>query len=175
MAGNWRETSLAKYGFRSTKYSASIPGPDHINAVNVRTRSACPEQLSPQNQPLPRGIRRWKETDSDSCFPSELLQLLLARLAERLVRPLLQKSQCNRFMNRWPRTTLQKQREQHNANRAYHLATHRKDHEFPVRDSQGRHINILLPVGAKPSTDYRFWTSGRLTASYPASTAALVL
>src|ERR1700730_1376839 len=26
MAGNWRETSSAKYGFKSTKYSASIPG-----------------------------------------------------------------------------------------------------------------------------------------------------
>src|SRR6202030_3143796 len=26
MPGNWRETSLAKYGFKSTKYSASIPG-----------------------------------------------------------------------------------------------------------------------------------------------------
>src|SRR6267143_731765 len=26
MAGNWRETSLAKYGFKSTKYWASIPG-----------------------------------------------------------------------------------------------------------------------------------------------------
>src|SRR5882762_8852821 len=26
MAGNWRETSVAKYGFKSTKYSASIPG-----------------------------------------------------------------------------------------------------------------------------------------------------
>src|SRR6267142_1978536 len=75
---------------------------------------------------------------------SELLQLLLARLAERLVRPLLQKGQCDRFMNRWPRTTLQKQREQHNANRAYHLATQRKDHEFPARDSQGRHIGIFF-------------------------------
>src|SRR5947208_16250822 len=26
MVGNWRETSVAKYGFKSTKYSARIPG-----------------------------------------------------------------------------------------------------------------------------------------------------
>src|SRR5260370_19207561 len=65
-------------------------------------------------------------------------------------------------MNRWPSTTSQEQRKQHNAKRASHLATQRKDREFPVRDYQGRHIDIysLLPVGAKPSTDYRFWTSG---------------
>src|SRR6266481_3693942 len=70
-------------------------------------------------------------------------------------------------MNRWPSTTSQEQRKQHNAKRAYHLATQRKDREFPVRDYQGRHIDIysLLPVGAKPSTDYRFWTSGRQSES----------
>src|SRR6266481_1598163 len=49
-------------------------------------------------------------------------------------------------MSRWLGTTFQKQREQHNANRAYHLATQRKDHEH-ARDSQGRHIPTysLLP------------------------------
>src|SRR5258708_37635264 len=26
MGGNWRETSLEKYGFKSTKYSDNIPG-----------------------------------------------------------------------------------------------------------------------------------------------------
>jgi hypothetical protein len=48
-------------------------------------------------------------------------------------------------MKGWPRTTFQKQREQRNANRAYHLATQRKDHEFPVRDSRGRHI-LCFPL-----------------------------
>src|SRR5258707_14139496 len=67
-------------------------------------------------------------------------------------------------MNRWHRTTLQQQREQHHANRASHRATPRKDREFPVRDSQGRHIDTYasLPVGAKPSTDY---DSGRVVGN----------
>src|SRR6267154_2476312 len=67
-------------------------------------------------------------------------------------------------MNRWPRTTLQQQREQQHANRASHRATPRKDREFPVRDSQGRHIDTYasLPVGAKPSTDY---DSGRVVGN----------
>ncbi len=55
-------------------------------------------------------------------FRSIRYALWLARLAERLVRPLLQKSQRNRFLSRWPCTAFQKQREQHHANRAYRLA-----------------------------------------------------
>src|SRR6267143_1848040 len=46
-------------------------------------------------------------------------------------------------MSRWPRTTFQKQREQENANRAYHLATRRKDHEFlreTLREDASLHI-----------------------------------
>src|SRR5260370_9249634 len=40
-----------------------------------------------------------------------------------------------------------------------------KTGKFPVRESQGRHIDIYssLPVGEKPSTDYRFCTSTRST------------
>src|SRR6267378_6766079 len=72
-------------------------------------------------------------------------------------------------MSGWLRTAFQKQREQQNANRAYHLATQRNDHEFPARDSQGRLIPtyFLGPPGAQPSTDYRFWTSDRLSGSWP--------
>src|SRR6267378_85343 len=46
-------------------------------------------------------------------------------------------------MSRWPRTTFQKQREQENANRAYHLATRLKDHEFlreTLREDTSLHI-----------------------------------
>src|ERR1700693_5580878 len=66
-------------------------------------------------------------------------------------------------MNRWLRTTLQKQREQHNTNGAYHLAIQPKDHGSSGRKSPGRPLDLysLLPDGAKPSTDCRFWTSAR--------------
>src|ERR1700730_7308237 len=71
-------------------------------------------------------------------------------------------------MNSWPRTTFQKEREQHNASTAYHLAIQHKHHEFPARDSQGRHIDIFFASrGAKPSTDYRFRTRYRQKGSCP--------
>ena len=83
------------------------PRPDHIDAVHVGPRRPCPEQLLPQSQFFAGGLRRRKQLDSDACFPSELLQLLLARVAECLVRPLLEESQRNRFMNRRPNATFQ--------------------------------------------------------------------
>ena len=52
----------------------------------------------------------------DSCFLSELPQLLLPTFVDCLGRPLLQESQRNRFVNRWPSATRQKQRKQHNTN-----------------------------------------------------------
>src|ERR1700730_1882816 len=44
MAGNWRETSSAKYGFKSTKYSASIPG-----QIKSRPYTSGPEAPVPSS------------------------------------------------------------------------------------------------------------------------------
>src|ERR1700681_1720559 len=44
MAGNWTETALAKYGFKSTKYSASIPG-----QITSRPYTSGPEAPVPSN------------------------------------------------------------------------------------------------------------------------------
>src|SRR5207245_8942495 len=44
MAGNSRETSVAKYGFKSRKYSASIPG-----QITSRPYTSGPEAPVPSN------------------------------------------------------------------------------------------------------------------------------
>src|SRR6267154_4039406 len=67
-------------------------------------------------------------------------------------------------MSRWPGTTFQKQREQHNANRAYHLATQRNDHEFHARDSQGD-TSLHIPCFPLEQSLARTTDSGRVVSN----------
>ena len=45
MAGNWSETSLAKYGFATMNIPDSILWPDHINAAKI---TVDPRRSSPK-------------------------------------------------------------------------------------------------------------------------------
>jgi len=66
MGGNWREDlRLAKYGFKSTKYSDSIPGPDQIYAIYVPdSKAPVPSNFCHKKLAFCRGgTPGWKEID----------------------------------------------------------------------------------------------------------------